>query len=218
MTPTALPSLPDSPQELLRFLTELMLNYKYLIVFLGAALDFFLPNSGDLAMLSGGLFSHTPHVDLGLVILAGALGAIVSDNTMYWTGRLGGRRFVLRMLHKRLPRRWRAPARFKWIERRVRTHGGKMILTGRLIPGFRGSLPLCAGVMRISYRRFLAFDLLAISIWATLLSTIGYLFGQYWDTILTVLRSAGPAVLALALLLALGYAAVRRRRNRRQVK
>jgi membrane-associated protein len=204
-----------SLQALLDFLLGLLSSHKYLIIFLGAALDFFLPNSGDLVMLVGGWFSNTPEMYLGFVIVVGALGAAVSDNTMYWTGRLGGRRFVNRILKTRIPARFRAASRFRWAESRVRWHGGKMVVLGRLVPGFRGSIPLCAGVVKIRYRRFLAFDILAISIWAVTISTLGYLFGQYWRTILEVLRWAGLAALILIVLYVLYRFYQHRRRHRR---
>lgn len=203
---TTLPSTaPGTPQELLALILGLLADYRYLVIFLGAAIDFLLPNSGDLVVLAGGWLSNTPTMNLGLVALIGAGGALISDNTMYWTGRLGGRRFVLHLLRTNLPTRFRAPGRFRWVESRVRKHGGKVILVGRLIPGFRGSVPLCAGVMRLPYTRFLAFNVAAVSLWAVVVSSIGFLFGQYWAQILQAARWLGLAVLAVLLLLLVRY-------------
>jgi membrane-associated protein len=212
---TDLRSALSSPEELLEFLTRLLTEHGYLIVFLGAALDFCLPSSGDLVMLAGGwLANSTGDIHLIYVILIGALGAAVCDSTMYWTGRIGGYAFVNRLFRSRLLRRFLKPRHLRRVEKWFYLHGGKTVLFGRFTPGMRAAMPLSAGLSKMLYPRFLAFDLLAIALWAVSMGSIGFLFGEYWEVIITALQSYGRAVALLAAALVVALLIYRRQRRR----
>lgn len=90
---------------------------------------------------------------------------------------------------------------------------------GRLVPGFRALIPLSAGMSGIPYARFLAFDCVAIIFWAVLMGTIGYVFGEYWEAVISVIRALGPvAVGVIAFLLVTLYILRRFRRKNRAGK
>src|SRR3954469_6086087 len=96
-------SIPKSPQGVLDFVTSLLVAHGYLVLFLGAALDNFgLPASGDVVMFAGGFFANGGQAALPLVMLSGFAGAIVSDNSVYWIGRYGGRPLLDRILKVRI--------------------------------------------------------------------------------------------------------------------
>ena len=93
-----LQSIPDSPSGVLDFVTGLLLAHGYLVIFLGAALDNFgLPSSGDVVLFAGGFFANQGQAALPLVMLVGFAGALVSDNAVYWIGRIGGRPLISRI-------------------------------------------------------------------------------------------------------------------------
>lgn len=209
----ALQPATESPQALLEFILHLLLEYGYLTIFVGASLDFCLPSSGDIVMLAGGWFSNDGPLNLRVVMLVGALGGLVNDNTMYWVGRSGGRTFVERVLRIRLVARFMPSGRLDRVEKYFESHGGKTVIIGRFLPGLRAALPLSAGLSRMSYPRFIAFDLLAIAVWAPLMGTVGFLFGEYWDQLMATLNFSGRLLLVLLVLLAVLYA-YNRYRNR----
>lgn len=206
--------LPDSPAALQALVEALIEDYGYAIVFLGAALDFGLPSSGDITMLLGGWFASGDELNIGLVMLFGALGAAVSENAMYWTGRTGGRPLVERMLRVRILFGTRGGEHISKIERYFDEHGGKTIFFGRLIPGFRALLPLSAGMSGMTYPRFLAIDFAAVVFWAVLMGTIGYTFGEYWETVIAVIRALGPVAVGVIVLLLVSLYLLRRFRKK----
>lgn len=89
------------------------------------------------------------------------LGAVMGDHTGYILGRFVGDRF------------WKAPVLNKYEHRKHQVHdlleksAPLAICIGRLTPAIRSITPIVAGVSGIKPLRFLAFDLLACSIWAT---------------------------------------------------
>src|SRR3712207_5860695 len=95
-------SIPDSPSAVLGFVTNLLLAHGYLVILFGAALDNFgLPASGDIVLFAGGLFANGGQLALPLVMLSGFAGAFISDNSVYWIGRIGGRPLIYRILKMR---------------------------------------------------------------------------------------------------------------------
>ena len=210
-------SVPDSPQGLLEFVTNLLITRGYLVVFLGSALDNFgLPASGDIVMFAGGFFANNGRASLPLVMLIGFLGATVSDNSVYWIGRIGGRPLLTRVLKVRLLSFILDAKSLGRVERYFEEHGRKTVFVGRFGPGLRSMTPLFAGVSHMKYYRFLPYSLAATITWALLTGTVGYVFGEYWDELLSVARDVGYGFVALVALLIVLYV-LRRLRARKKV-
>jgi membrane protein DedA with SNARE-associated domain len=210
-----LQSIPDSPSGVLDFVMGLLLTHGYLVIFLGAALDNFgLPSSGDIVLFAGGFFANNGQAALPLVMLSGFAGALVSDNSVYWIGRIGGRPLIDRILKIRLLQLLINEKSLEKVERYFESHGGKTVFVGRFGPGLRSMTPLFAGVTRMGYFRFVPYNVAAAFVWAVVYSLIGYVFGQYWSELLAVARSFGFSVMALVILVTVAF--VLRRRYRRK--
>jgi membrane-associated protein len=205
-------SVPDSPQGLLEFVTNLLLAYGYVVIFLGAALDNFgLPASGDIVMFAGGFFANGGQAALPLVMLSGFLGATVSDNSIYWIGRYGGRPLVTRILKVRLLSFLLDAKSLGKVEHYFEEHGRKTVFLGRFGPGLRSMTPLFAGVSHMKYHKFLPYSLAATTVWALATATLGYVFGEYWNELLAIARSIGYGFVALVFLFLVFYLYRRRR-------
>ena len=207
-------SIPDSPQGILRFVTGLLLAHGYVVIFIGAALDNFgLPASGDVVLFAGGWFANLGRVALPLVMLSGFAGALVSDNTVYWIGRIGGRPLISRVLKMRFLHFLINEGTLEKVERSFEAHGGKMVFVGRFGPGLRSMTPLFAGVSRMKYYKFLPYNLSAAAVWAVAYTLVGYVFGSYWSDLLAVAKSFGYGIVALVILV-LGVYLIRHLLNR----
>jgi membrane protein DedA with SNARE-associated domain len=210
-------SIPKSPEGLLEFVTNLLLAHGYIVVFVGAALDNFgLPASGDIVLFAGGYFANQGMAALPLVMLCGFAGAFVSDNSVYWIGRIGGRPLIDRVLKIRLLHFLIDEKTLVKVEGYFDAHGGRTVFLGRFGPGLRSMTPLFAGVSRMKYYYFLPFNLSAGVVWAVAYSIVGYVFGQYWGTLLSTAKDIGFGFVGLVLLFVLLY--VLRRRSKRKKK
>jgi membrane-associated protein len=209
-------SIPNSPQDVLDFVTNLLIAHGYLVVLFGAALDNFgLPSSGDIVLFAGGLFANRGHLALPLVMLSGFAGALISDNAVYWIGRVGGRPLIGRILKMRFVHFLVNEKSLSKVERYFETHGGKTVFAGRFGPGLRSMTPLFAGVTRMKYYRFVPYNVAAAAVWSVAYSLIGYVFGQYWTELLAVAKSFGYGVVGLVFLVLLAYL-LRRYQNRKR--
>jgi membrane protein DedA with SNARE-associated domain len=199
-------SIPNSPEGVLAFVTSLLVAHGYLVIIFGAALDNFgLPASGDVVLFAGGLFANGGELSLPLVMLSGFVGACISDNSVYWIGRVGGRPLIYRILKMRFLHFLINEESLDRAGRYFEAHGGKTVFVGRFGPGLRSMTPLFAGVTRMKYYRFLPYNLAAGVVWAVAYSLVGYIFGQYWDELLAVARSLGYGIIAVVALLFLAY-------------
>ena len=207
-------SIPDSPRGILHFVSGLLLAHGYAVIFIGAALDNFgLPASGDVVLFAGGWFANLGRVALPLVMLSGFAGALVSDNAVYWIGRIGGRPLISRVLKMRFLHFLINEGTLEKVERSFEAHGGKMVFVGRFGPGLRSMTPLFAGVSRMKYYTFLPYNLSAAAVWAVAYTLVGYVFGSYWSNLLAVAKSFGYGIVALVILV-LGVYLIRHLLNR----
>jgi membrane-associated protein len=137
----------------------------------GLLVGFFLP--GDSLLITAGLVAAAGSLDIwllnGLLIVA----AIVGDSVGYAIGYRAGPRIFTREDSRWFNRRHLVRTR-EFYER----HGGKTIVLARFIPIIRTFAPVVAGVGRMEYRRFLAYNVLGGIGWVSGLTWAGYLLGR----------------------------------------
>lgn len=160
---------------------------------------------GDVVLALGGIYASRSELGLGWVMLTGALAASAGESTGYWLGRRFGPGLV-----RRLPLVRRLAPRLDAARVYFAGHGGKTVAIGRFATAAGAFVPFVAGVGRMPYGRFLAFDLPAVGIWAAGITLIGYFFGENLDFVDKLLRRFGLAVLILLALFLVARAVVRR--------
>jgi membrane-associated protein len=145
----------------------------FLIIFIetGFVVLPFLP--GDSLLFAAGTFAALKALKVGWLILILSAAAIIGDTVNYWVGHHVGPKVFCR-----------ADARFFKREYLDRTHafyekhGGKTIIIARFVPIIRSFAPFVAGIGRMSYGRFLAFNVIGGVGWVVLLVGAGYFFGN----------------------------------------
>ncbi|MEU5905751.1 VTT domain-containing protein [Micromonospora sp. NPDC047527] len=85
---------------------------------------------------------------------------------------LVGRRYAERLRHSRIGN-WIGEARWSAAEGILHRGGGRMMMVAPFLPVFNALLPLAAGGLRMSYRRFLGCAALGGAAWAGLYLALG---------------------------------------------
>ena len=156
-----------------------MAPWTYLILFVvifcetGLVVTPFLP--GDSLLFAAGAIAANPefHLSVTTLFLLLSTAAIVGDNVNYWIGAYVG------------PRAFTGKIRFLKKEYLERTHrffekyGGKAVVLARFVPIVRTFMPFVAGIGRMSYAKFLAYDLPGGLAWVGIFLFGGAWFGQY---------------------------------------
>ncbi|MFC5471091.1 VTT domain-containing protein [Cohnella suwonensis] len=160
------------------FLTDLLEQYGYLVLFLSLLLEMLaLPLPGEVLMTYAGLIVYQGKLNYILIILAGGIGTSIGMTASYFIGyRLGypffekyGSKFHL------------GPDKLKlasgWFDR----YGDKLLLVAYYIPGVRHFTGYFSGVTRMPFRKYAAYAYTGAFIWVAVFITIGKLFGEKWE-------------------------------------
>ncbi len=151
--------------------------YIYLLLFLiifcetGLVVAPFLP--GDSLLFVAGALWAAAGLDVHALVMTLSAAAILGDNLNYGIGRYLGPR-VFRWEHSRIFNRKALERTHAFYER----HGGKTVIIARYLPLIRTFAPFVAGMGRMVYPRFLAFDVFGGILWISSLTYAGYLFGN----------------------------------------
>lgn len=180
-------------------LDDLIATYGYAIVFaIVAAESIGIPVPGETTLSLAAIYAGATHrLNIAGVIGAAALGAIIGDNVGYALGRIGGYRLLRRYGHYVRVNEHRLKIGRYLFDR----HGGKVIFFGRFVSILRTYAAFLAGTMKMEWRRFLAFNTVAVVIWAVLVGLAFYYFGSALQALQTPIDIV-IGVVALAVVLA----------------
>jgi membrane protein DedA with SNARE-associated domain len=145
-------------------------------------------------------------------VAVGAIGcaaAALGDNLGYGIGRFGGRALALRLGRYVLLTEQRLTKAEAFFTR----HGGKIVAVARFVEGLRQANGIIAGITKMPWPRFLAFNALGAALWVGTWTCVGYLAGNHIDTIYTQVNRYALYLLAALALLILALIARRLRRR-----
>jgi membrane-associated protein len=131
----------------------------------------FLP--GDSLLFAAGTFAALKALNIYWLLGLLAAAAIIGDTVNYWVGHALGPK----IFHKEDSRIFRK----EYLDRThafFEKYGGKTIIIARFVPIVRSFAPLVAGIGRMSYGRFIAYNVVGGVGWVLILTGAGYFFGN----------------------------------------
>ncbi len=195
-------------------LAPLLDHWGYLAVgFLLFLEDFGVPSPGETVLIAASVYAGAGRLNIVAVGVIGFAAAVLGDNVGYAIGRFGGRTLVLRfgryvmLTEERLSR----------AESFFTRHGGKIVIVARYIEGLRQANGIIAGITRMPWLRFLAFNALGAALWVSTWTTVGYLAGNHIQAIYTQANRYALYLLAVAAAAIVALVIRRRRRRARHV-
>jgi len=146
-------------------LLHLIGRYGYLTVFFGVMLESAgVPLPGETVLIAAGALVHKGVLDFKDTLFFGILGAVTGDQIGYWVGRFGGRPFLLRWGRYALI----TPERLGHAKAFFARHGGRAVFLARFVTGLRVFGALVAGTSRMPWGKFVLYNVLGGTMWATL--------------------------------------------------
>ncbi len=139
----------------------------------GLLVGFFLP--GDSLLVTAGIYcgplspGEAPLLNIVTVNLAVMVAAVVGDTVGYWIGAKSGPRLFTREQSLLFSRKHLLRTK-DFYER----HGGKTIIIARFMPFARTFAPVVAGIGRMSYRRFLSYNVFGGVGWVFSMTMLGF--------------------------------------------
>ena len=148
----------------------------------GLLIGFFLP--GDSLLVTAGVFctsanvTEAPLLNIVTLNLAAMAAAIVGDTVGYWIGAKSGPVIFSREQSLLFSRKHLLRTK-EFYER----HGGKTIILARFMPFLRTFAPVVAGVGKMSYRRFVSFNVFGGIGWVASMTMLGFTLGKVYPQI-----------------------------------
>lgn len=188
-------------QQIIDLLRSYLVHYGYWAV--GGVLlleNAGFPVPGETVLLLASFLAFSEHtLRLPFIILIGIVAATLGDNLGFGIGYYGGRPLLERYQNLfRVPSRVLAKG-----ERLFQRYGAVTIFFARFIFGMRVIAGPLAGVLRMPWRQFVLFNFMGASLWVTVISSVGYLFGRNWDLLVHYLKRADIAIALLAVVIVL---------------
>ncbi len=145
----------------------------FLIIFCetGLVVTPFLP--GDSLLFAVGALTARPDgLSFWIIVTTLSAAAIIGDSVNYWIGYFLGNK-----LQQRFPRLIK-PEHIRQTHEFYERYGGKTIIIARFVPIIRTFAPFVAGVGKMTYSRFMLFNVTGALLWIGLLVPAGYFFGN----------------------------------------
>lgn len=169
-------SLTD-PDQLILLLSTVMTGWiGYVVLFAvvfaesGLLVGFFLP--GDSLLFTVGVVAGAGKLNIGMMIVMLALASMLGDGIGFLLGGTLGYG-LFNKTNSRIFRQEYLERTHAFYER----HGGKTIIYAKFVPIIRTFAAFIAGVGKMSYSRFLTFNVVGAVGWVTLMITLGYKLG-----------------------------------------
>jgi membrane-associated protein len=137
----------------------------------GFFVGFFLP--GDSLLVTAGIFSAAGVIPLKWLLLPVMFCAIVGDQIGYWIGRSAGA-----ALYRREDSLFFRRSHLQRAHDFYEKYGGRAVILARFVPIVRTFCPPVAGAAKMSYTRFLAFDVFGGIFWVGTMILGSYFLGH----------------------------------------
>ncbi len=144
----------------------------FLVIFMetGFVVTPFLP--GDSLLFAAGSFAALGALNPWLLFGLLAVAAVLGDTVNYWIGHFIGERAFSGNI------RWLKQEYLIKTQQFYEKHGGKTIILARFVPIIRTFAPFVAGVGKMSYGKFVSFNVIGGIAWVSLFTFMGYFFGN----------------------------------------
>ncbi len=204
---SAAPALPG----VFHSLEPLLNNYGYLAVAgLVFVEDFGVPVPGETILIAAAVYAGAGRLNIAVVFALALLAAVLGDNLGYLIGRRLGRAVVLRYGRYVLL----TPQRLDKAEGFFTRHGGKVVTIARFVSGLRQANGIVAGLTRMPWLRFVAFNVLGAALWVGAWCAAGYLAGSQIQSVYDTATRFG--LYAVGVVVLVGAAVLLRKRQLRQ--
>jgi membrane-associated protein len=159
----------------------------------GLFVGFFLP--GDSLLVTAGVFAAAGQIKLLWLLSLVTLCAIAGDQLGYFIGYKAGS-----ALYQREDSRFFKKSHLMRAHEFYEKHGARTIILARFVPIVRTFCPPVTGAAKMSYTRYLAYDIFGGFLWVWSMVLLGYTLGRSVPNIDKRIHYIIAAVIVLSLI------------------
>lgn len=175
-------------------IAALLAQYGLLVLAIGCLLE------GETVLVLAGLATHEGMLHLPQVFIVAVVFGWLGDQIFFWLGRWKGDAILLRFPS------WarQKPRLDKWIHK----YHAPVIIMVRFMYGLRAAGPVLIGHSGLCPWKFALYNAIGALIWASIFITLGWVFGQAAENILSQINHWGHYVfyVGAVVILVIGFA------------
>ena len=146
-------------------------EYGYIVLFFWSIIE------GEMGLVMAGTLTHTGNMNFAMSIVVAGLGGFTGDQIYFHIGRFN-KRFIQNQLHNQ-----RRKVAISYLL--LRKYGWLIIFMQRYMYGLRTIIPMSIGITNYSAMKFALINLVSAWIWAAVIITPAYIYGDEIIKLLT---------------------------------
>ncbi len=175
---------------------EFLVRHGYAVVFASVLVEQLgLPIPAIPVLLAAGALAGAGNLSVAPVLAAALVGALAGDLLWYELGRRRGMQIVQLLCRISLE----PDSCVRKTEGSFERNGARSLLFAKFVPGLSTVAPPLAGVFRMRFGRFLAFDVVGTLLWAGAFVALGFAFADQLERIADRAAVLGGGLFALLL-------------------
>ena len=145
-------------------MTELLLSYRYVIVFLGSILE------GDATLLGASFLAQRQVMNIAAVLATAAAATTLFNELLFFLARKKGRDYLQKCLARH--------AKYERVQCWVQRRSIVLLLFSRYILGFRLAIPVACGATGMHPLTFTTVNVAGAALWVIPVGCAGYFLGN----------------------------------------
>ncbi|MCL6588556.1 MAG: DedA family protein [Firmicutes bacterium] len=179
-------------------LTKFIESTGYITVFIGMTMESMIfPVPSEAILPFAGFLIAEGKLTFFLVILFSTLGSFLGSTLSYWLGYHFGKPFIIKFGRFFLLDLEELEATEKYFKK----YGQITVLICRFIPVIRHLISIPAGLGKMKYGKFIFFTVVGAGMWNAILTYIGFVLKQHWQTVIQYSREIDLVVIGFLLIL-----------------
>jgi len=163
-----------------QFFISYLEQFSYFGIFVMVALSgYIIPVPEEILLLLAGYIAALGFNNVYVALAAAILGILVGDNILFWLSRYKGSKLIDKLKHKI------RKSELNKYRHLMKKHIGKTIFIARFIVGLRFFGPFLSGSMKIKWKTFQFYNLIAVLIYAPVIVFLGFHFHNRLALIIT---------------------------------
>lgn len=152
----------------------------YILTFIGTFVE------GEMTLMTSSYNAALGNLNIWVVFIIGLLGVLCADNWWFFVGKKYGTKFIDSHAHLK--------KRAALVQRLLERNQLLVVILYRYAWGFRTVTPIILGTTHITRKRFFAYTLITIPIWAIIFTSIGYKLGSHLTVAIAYVHSIQIAI------------------------
>lgn len=177
------------------------------VFFLIAIENVFPPIPSEVILLFGGFMTTKSELSIIGVIIASTLGSVVGAIILYYIGKILNKERLKKIVRGKIGKILRLKEKDidkadEWFDNK----GNKTVFFCRFVPILRSLISIPAGMSEMQMPKFLIYTTIGSAIWNTVITVVGSIVGENWESILDVFDKYSHITLIVLIILFIIFA------------